>query len=30
MTDFATRTRIVAAGDQPVLTFLGSPERLMR
>jgi quercetin dioxygenase-like cupin family protein len=29
MTDFATRTRIVAAGDQPVLSFLGSPERLM-
>jgi quercetin dioxygenase-like cupin family protein len=29
MTDFATRTRIISAGDQPVLTFLGSPERLM-
>jgi quercetin dioxygenase-like cupin family protein len=29
MTDFATRTRIVTTDDQPVLTFLGSPERLM-
>ncbi len=29
MSDFAAHPKIITAGDQPVLTFLGSPERLM-